>query len=226
MNAIFHKANELYEQGKYDEAIEEYAKLTGGNYESGNIYYNIGNCYFKKGRIGKTILYYERARKLMPRDRDLKANYDYAASQIKGGTERAARLWILRTARSVFRAFSVNGLTFILSFIYIAIIILVIVIFVFGYHRLSLKIALIAMILFFLADSFALYRRISHINREAVVTSEYIDAKFEPFERATTYFTLYEGMKADIIAIKGVWNKVKRPDGKTGWVPVNSIEII
>ena len=75
---IFYKANALYEEGKYDEAIEVYTGLIDQGLESGNLYYNIGNCYFKKGELGKAIVNYERANKLIPDDSDLKSNHDFA----------------------------------------------------------------------------------------------------------------------------------------------------
>ncbi|MFQ5901498.1 MAG: SH3 domain-containing protein [Thermodesulfobacteriota bacterium] len=48
--------------------------------------------------------------------------------------------------------------------------------------------------------------------------AEKVNARFEPFDRAETHFTLYEGMKVYIISLKDNWYKIRRSDKKVGWV--------
>ena len=85
---IFYKGNTLYEQGSYADAISEYSKLLGQDIESGHLFYNMGNAYFKKGELGQAILHYEKAKRLIPRDSDLKLNYKFALSQINADTAK------------------------------------------------------------------------------------------------------------------------------------------
>ena len=81
--AIFGNANELYKKGNYDLAIADYEKILNKGYESGNLYYNIGNCYFKENKLGKAIVNYKRALRLEPRDGDIRSNYKFAFSTVK-----------------------------------------------------------------------------------------------------------------------------------------------
>lgn len=221
---IFYKGNTLYEEGKYDEAIREYSKLHDQDFESGNLYYNIGNCYFKKGEIGKAILNYERAKKLIPGDSDLASNYNYARSMIKGRVTDNSTSWFKRVFNK-FDLFTINGMTVFLSAVFaFTVFFLLSGLFIRSlkrYYRFVLPLLLII----FTLGAFSLYSRVSLLGKEAVIISESADAKFEPLDNATTYFSLYEGMKVHISACrqaglnqKASWCKVERLDGKTGWI--------
>ena len=78
----FASAGIAYKEGRYDEAISRYNEISGAGRESGPIYYNLGNSYFKKGDIGNTALSYARAKKFIPRDSDLLFNEKYTQSKI------------------------------------------------------------------------------------------------------------------------------------------------
>lgn len=222
---IFYKANDLYEAGKYDEAVEAYLKLVREGKESGNLYYNLGNSYFKTGLLGKAVLYYEKARRLMPRDGDLEANYKHALSFTEGTLRETDRVWFLRFIYNTFEQFSLNEITILLSSIFLFIFITMVI----GiYSRARRPVIISALILLFLfsAAFIALCERMDLLGKEAVVMIKSTDAKFEPFNRATTHFTLYEGMKARVILRKRGWDKIQRPDGKAGWVESSVIEFI
>jgi tetratricopeptide (TPR) repeat protein len=87
---LFAQANQLYEQGRYAEAAARYEEIVAGGIADGRVYYNLGNAYFKAGQIGKAILNYERARRLLPRDDDIRANLSFAQAQVQGGPKLPA----------------------------------------------------------------------------------------------------------------------------------------
>ena len=74
---VFTRANRAYEQGDYQKAAGLYRRMLEEGYESGNLYYNLGNCYYKLKQKGRAILYYEKARRLIPGDADLQTNLTY-----------------------------------------------------------------------------------------------------------------------------------------------------
>ncbi len=82
------------------------------------------------------------------------------------------------------------------------------------------------MLLLFLLSFFSLIQKITLIDKEAIITAETAGAGFEPIESATTHYILYEGMKVEIVHSKDSWYKVKRQDGKTGWVMKKDLELI
>jgi len=223
---IFYKASRLYEETKYDEAALEYSRIRKEGFESGNLYYNLGNCYFKKGVLGKAILNYERAKRLIPRDRDLESNYKYAQSLIKGEINKPARIWIVRVINNFFDQFTVDGISMLLSVIYILLILTIGASRIFKVSKIKFAVGLSALTAFFVISAVFLYGRISFLEKEGIIIEEKVDAKFEPFDKAVKHFTFHEGMKVFVISSKDEWYKVKRLDGRAGWIKKSQLEII
>ncbi len=222
---LFYKANTLYEEGKYDEAISEYSKLISQGMESGNLYYNLGNSYFKKGDLGRAVLNYERAKRLIPRDSDLKSNYRFALSRTKSNVSETSSP-LFKKAAAVFDTLTINEITVMLSSVFVVIILFFIVrLYVNISARNSLLFVSLSVVVFVIV-AFSLFGRTSILDREAVVVSESTEVRFEPFENATTHFTLYEGMKIEIVQYRKEWMKVRRPDGKIGWIKSQAAEKI
>jgi len=223
--AKFYRANAHYSEGKYDKAIAAYREVLALGFESGNLYYNLGNCYFKKGELGRAIFNYEKAKRLIPQDSDLKSNYDYARTLIKGGGVGENRKWFVRFPDRIFGRFTINGLVIFLSALYTGILIIALCgVFVPSLKRYCIWVAIILAFIFALGF-FSFYSKVVILGKEAVVVVERVDVKFEPFQRATTHFTLYEGMKVKVLLSGNSWSKIRRSDGKTGWVPNEGIEI-
>ncbi len=222
----FFLANRLYKEGQYKEAIGEYTKIINNGFESGNIYYNIGNSYFKLGKLGKAILNYERARRLIPRDGDLEANYRYALSLVKSNVASPRVNILLRLLYRFRDSFTIDELTIILFVLYILLIVTAGLWVFFRRKKTYFITASCALVLMFGVVLFCLIQRISLLKREAVVVSEFADAKYEPFDKGTNYFVLYEGMKVIILRCEDNWCKVRRSDGRSGWVKKKSLEKI
>lgn len=221
--AAFYKGNTLYEHGDYGAALDEYLSILSMGKESGSLYYNIGNCYFRLGKTGEAILYYERARRLIPRDSDLKANYRFALSQTRepSYSPSMARRIIARSM-----LLTINEITVMISAMFILILLLIILVRQAVGMRRSFWAAIAVTLVIALSLSFILYMRISDIGSEAVVIAEKADAGFEPIESATVHYTLYEGARVNIIEKKGAWVRIKRADGKTGWIKSSLLKVI
>jgi tetratricopeptide (TPR) repeat protein len=222
---IFYKGNTLYENGSYSEAIREYSKLRKQGMESANLYYNLGNCYMKTGDHGKAILNYERARRLAPRDSDLKSNYRFAQSLLKFNPSDISTPWYKKPL-DLLVFLTLNELTVFASVIYTSIIFLMIIRWFLPAGKKTFSILFSLLLIIFVFNMFSLFSRASVMDREAIVISDRPEVKFEPFESATTHFTLSEGGKIYFIQTKKDWVKIKRTDGKTGWIRSMDIEKI
>ena len=73
--------NDMYKNGKYQEALDGYLKMTDAESANPYAFYNAGNAYFRLSKPGFAVLYYAKAFKLLPRDPDIRSNLDYALKQ-------------------------------------------------------------------------------------------------------------------------------------------------
>ena len=109
----FEQANQLYLQAKYPDAIAQYEKILQSGFESGELYFNLGNAYYKSGSIQKAILNYERARQLLPRDEDVQFNLQLANLQVVDKIDAVPRLFVFRWADSMLALFSLSTMGWI-----------------------------------------------------------------------------------------------------------------
>jgi len=216
----FSKASNQYSKSLFEDAAKTYEDILDHNYHSANLYYNLGNTYFKLGLLGKAILNYERAKKLMPYDGDLRSNLEYAYSLVQQPAMDRGRIWFRHRVQKFLDSLTINGLTKILSFIYLSIIALLIgSIFNKNSRRLyvnSIASALIAALFFLTWLGVNIYRA-EHIVSAIIITKE-ANVRFEPVEGATVHFKLYEGLNIEVLKTRGSWSQVKREDGKIGWL--------
>lgn len=228
-NKLFYVGNSLYEKGEYAKAAEEYLKIIDLGVESSNIYYNIGNAFFKMGKIGYAILCYEKARRLKPGDSDLKSNLDYAKSFVDDQSDRETRRNILaRFIRTPFRSVNLNGITAIAGVFYLILVILLIL----GmkipglYRKLSLVIAFLIFAFIFSLSALGLRYYNEEFLKRGIVIVKFTEVKYEPIDKASTYFTLNEGTKVTVLKTRNGWRQIRRFDGETGWVPKDAVQEI
>jgi tetratricopeptide (TPR) repeat protein len=222
----FNQGNAYYEKGDFAKAAEEYGKVVSTGYASGPLYYNLGNAFFKTGDLAHAMLNYKRAKRLIPRDSDLLANYNYARTMIKGNPPAERGLWAWKPLRSYSGRFTVNELLLMSSAFYAAAMVLLLcLLYLPSLGRYILPAA--ALLLFLaLLNSAVTWRSARVIGKLAVVTASEAESKFGPFDSATKFFTLYEGKDINVLEYDKDWCKVRRSDGKVGWVKAGTIEII
>ncbi|MDD3296765.1 MAG: tetratricopeptide repeat protein [Candidatus Omnitrophica bacterium] len=226
LKQLFYKGNRFYKEAKYEEAITAYKEIIDKGYESGSLYYNLGNCFFKKGEFGRAIAYYEKAKLLMPQDRDLEANYRHVKSLVQQQGSGFEKYGVAGALERFYSRFTINGMTVFLFLLYLTAVLLAIVFVIIKIPRLYFGMGIFALTAVFILTFFMLRERSLNFGRQAIVASRQVQAKFEPFERATTYFTLSEGVKVKIISRNDGWCKIKRNDGKIGWVRKEQLQSI
>lgn len=224
---LFYKGNSLYEAREYEKAIEEYHKIIDEGLESGPLYYNLGNAYFKTGKTGYAILYYKKALRLMPADSDLKSNLSYAQSLTEDSSLQPQAVnkfaWLVKIP---FKEFTLNGVARILVILYI----IIIGLFMGGiispvFKRRATFIFYPILILFFLAlAGFSVRYYDEEILTHGIVTAKEAECKYEPIDKSTTYFKLKEGQEVLVLKDRSGWRRIKRLDGKLAWVKSDAVE--
>ena len=225
-NTIFFQANHFYKTEQYPQAIEAYEQLITAGVASGHLFYNLGNAYIKAGSTGKAVLNYERALQYLPRDADVKSNLEYARSLIEGDTTNGGDNWLLSRVFFLEHYFNLNELTVIVSLLYIGLMaILILSILVSNFRRASYYgIAVFGILLLFSIVCFSIGLHKTQFQHRAVITSEAIEARFEPSDDATSHFILHEGMLIEIAEHGAEWSKIRRWDGKSGWLKNHAFE--
>jgi len=105
-DTLISKANEAYNQGLYDSAIATYSLVLDQNLESYQLYYNMGNAYFKKNDLASAILFYEKAKKIAHNDEDVLFNLNIANSMIVDKIEKVPELFYKKWWNYFYNMFS------------------------------------------------------------------------------------------------------------------------
>ena len=220
----FFKANQACKAGDFQEAIEGYLELIRSGHGGGQIYYNLGNAYFRTGRLGRAILEYERAQLLMPRDPDLNFNLSHARDQTRDAIE--ASLGFVETAFFWLGAFNLNELFW--SFALLNLLLwATLIIRLFHKSEWLYYILLLILSTWFVAGlSFGLkYYWISSDDR-AVILQKEVDILAGPEEDDTILFKLHEGTVVYQERSEDGWSLVRLPDKKRGWVKSGAVGLI
>jgi tetratricopeptide (TPR) repeat protein len=223
-HTTFFHANALYKDGQYGAAANEYEQLLHSGLQSGNLYFNLGNAYFKAGEKGKAILNYERAYRLMPSDPDLDANLAYARSQT-GAEACTPALWE-RLAFPAAHRMATGRLVWLTSGLY-TLVLLALAAYRLWPRRprwLIYTAAAAGALVVVSSTSLAEQVLADDWQRQGVlVTSGETPARFEPADNGTVHFTLKEGSLIRILDTRQGWLQIARCDGRRGWLPKSAV---
>lgn len=229
-NLLFSQANEAYNKGDYKAAVELYKKIEETGNVSANLYYNIGNCYYKLQQVAPSIYNYEKALALQPNDNDILNNYQFAQNMRIDKIEVLPEGFLSRTYKYLTTLFSMDTWAW-MAVIFIFLFVICFIFFYraadslqrklfFGGWTLSAFLALFSFIFAFQTESY------KNNNTYGIVFSNEVNIQSEPNLRSETLFKLHEGAKVQIIDNIEEWNKIKLSDGKIGWMPIKELKKI
>lgn len=228
------EASQAYREQDYKKSIELYEQIIAEglseNRGSADIYYNLGNAYFRDGQLGEAILNYERALLLAPGDSDIRHNLRFARTQTEDKIEVAGTLFLTNWIKSVQNLFSSNSwatigiVLFILFLVCVGVYLFVRFIWA---KKTAFYSGLVIFILMIVANVFAFNQKKSLINRDTgIVMSGAISVKASPDTNSNELFQLHEGTKVKIRTTDGNWYEVEIANGSVGWTPKENVEII
>ena len=223
-------ANKLYREGKFEAAIETYKQIEKGGYEGTSLYYNLGNSFYRVGKIGYAILNYEKALKLSPTDEEVKHNLAFANLSTVDKIQPLPEFFLFVWWDSLLASFTVNGWTYIVYFFFILLLILISLYF-FVRTIFQQKLVLFSGLGILVVLALSISLLIVKINREqtlisGVVVEQSVTAKTSPDSKSGDAFIIHEGLKVNLEDKLDQWVKIKLADGKVGWVENNSVEKI
>ena len=212
------EADSAYVNGNYQKAITQYESLLKQG-ASAEIYYNLGNAYYRTENITRAVLNYERALLLSPGDGDI--------DKIVPESEMFFVTWY----RSLVNMMSVDGWgrTALIS---LALVIVLFLVYLFSARVWMQKVGFfgggVLLVLFVVSNFFAWQQRQNLLYRQgAIVVAPSVNVKSTPAQNGTDLFILHEGTKVIITdgSMKN-WREVRLADGKKGWIESKKIEVI
>ncbi len=224
------QANSLYQQGKVAEARDLYESIVQNGYVSGDIYYNLANAHYKTGNTARAILAYERARRLMPSDEDLRHNLQLATLMITDRIEPAPRLFVWDYWDGLKNMVSTRTATWLAYFVFVVLVLTVSVVVVARTYRLR-KAGFLASVVTGLTLAVLLVVLLAKIaddrrTDEAIVLASITTIKNSPDSKSSDAFVLHAGVKIQIIDSVSDWVKIRLADGKVGWMEKTAAERI
>ena len=223
-------ADTEYQKGNYQQAIRDYEEILK-NGESAEIYFNLGNAYYRTDNITKAVLNYERARLLSPGDDDINFNLQFARSKTIDKITPQSEMFFVTWYKSLVNFTSVDNWakTGILC---IVMTLLLVLLYLFGPQLMLRKIGffggLAFFVIFLLSNLFAFQQKQALDNRTgAIIISPSVNIKKTPAKNSADQFVLHEGTRVDIID-KGMtdWRCIRVGDGREGWIETKAIEEI
>ncbi|MFQ5631875.1 MAG: tetratricopeptide repeat protein [bacterium] len=228
--SLFYQGNKLYENGDYSGAVDFYERILASGKQSWQLYYNLGNAYYKLNKTGMSILNYERAYKLDPENEDIRFNLQLANLAIVDRIPEPPKAEWMIWLENIQFSLSFSALVWMtLSFYAIFMLSLALkymkpelwknrVIRFFG------KASVSVFIIFFLWFAYRWYQ--VETEQFAIVLQSEVSVSSSPTQDATEVFALHEGTKLKIEQHSGEWVRIRLQDGKVGWLPVHAVGMI
>ena len=223
-------ADSAYARQQYQQAIKDYEELLHDGV-SAELYYNLGNAYYRTDNITRAVLNYERALLLSPGDGDIRFNLQMARSKTIDKITPESEMFFVTWYHALVNIMSVDGWarTALVSF---ALAIVLALAYLFSARIWVRKVGFFGGLafraVFILANLFAYQQRQELVNRTgAIIISSAVPVKSTPSKSGTDLFILHEGTKVEITdgTMRG-WKEIRVADGKEGWIETSKIEII
>lgn len=223
-------ADDEYKKGNYQQAIKDYEELLKKG-PSVEIYYNLGNSYYRTDNIVRAVLNYERALLLSPGDTDIRFNLQMARSKTIDKVTPKSEMFFVTWYRSLVNLTSIDNWA-IVSIICISIALVLVLCYLFGHNILLRKTgfygAFVLVLVFLLSNIFAYEQKQILLRRTgAIVITPSVSLKKTPVMNSEQCSVIHEGCRVEIIddTMKD-WKLVELEDGTEGWLLVSQIERI
>ena len=224
----FETGNQLYQKEKYQAAINSYESILNSGKHSAEVYFNLGNCYFKLNKVAPAIYNFEKALLLNPNDKDIQTNLDFARKMTIDDIKVVPKVGfhkLIQDLTSNYHYDTWAWITVTLAFVFL----LFFVGYYFSQTTILKRVFFIGMFLLLLAIavsvSSAIYEK-NHYKKEkpAIVFAEITTVKSEPKNSSPDAFVLHEGAKVYVLESIANWKKIELTDETTGWIEADAIK--
>lgn len=224
------QAEQMYAEGKYADAADIYTNILAEGKESADLYFNLGNCYYKLGENTRAILNYERSLLLNPGDDMVRYNLKMAQQAIVDKIEVLPELFLVRWYKALVAYFSADQWGYISVGFFVLFLIMAALFFYsrsIGVKKTGFMIGVFAFLLTLATIFFAMRQDKRITQREyAIITTPSVTVKGAPDNSGTSLFLIHEGLKVRVVGELGNWYNIRLADGNEGWVAKTDLEKI
>ena len=223
-------ADTEYQKGNYQQAIRDYEELLKGGV-SAEVYYNLGNAYYRTDNITKAVLAYERAHLLSPGDEDINFNLQFVRGKTIDKITPVSEMFFVTWYKSVVNFTSVDRWAK-LGVLSIVAALLLVLLYLFAPQMFLRKIGFFGgigfLVLFLLSNLFAYQQKQVLENRKgAIIIAPTVNVKKTPAKSSADQFVIHEGTRVDITdKTMTQWRGIKTADGREGWIETKQLEEI
>ena len=223
-DSLFINANKDYANENYSKAIEKYESIINSNLESAELYYNLGNCYYKTEQIHKAIYFYEKTLKYNSDFNDATENILLCQSKLIDKIDIMPELFYKTIFKKIKKSLSFKK-WFYLTIICIWLVFLISIFRVFASKNnfVLTNLFIVALMLFFITSS---VNKDYTNNRSAIIYAASTNIMSAPSDKSTNLFTLHIGTKINIKDQIGDWLNINISNGKKGWIRLSDIKEI
>ena len=224
------EADSAYAKENYQMAAELYEQVLK-NGTSAELYYNLGNSYYRMDNMTQAVIAYERALLLSPGDEDIRFNLQMARSKTIDKIMPESEMFFVTWYRSLVNIQSVDAWAR-LALLSLVVAIVLALAYLFANALWLRKVGffggIVSLLLFLASNLFAWQQKQALDHRTgAVIVRSAVPVKSTPAKNGTDLFILHEGTKVQITddSMRD-WKEIRVADGKQGWLETAEIEVI
>jgi len=229
LDSIFDQSNAFYTDGKYQMAIDGYKDILNSGFESAELYYNLGNAFYKLNNIPESNFFYEKARSISPTDEDILINLSYAQNL---RIDKIEKLPITQTQNfkiNILNLLSEKGwsvLLIILAWIACVSFVLYLSVNNSGNKRIFFTQFIILMIGLIVVSTINYEKKNLNNEKFAIIYDKEIEVWSEPNKISELKFLLHEGTKVKQVDTIQDWVNIQLENGTLGWIQSSSIKTL
>lgn len=222
LSSLYSTAANMYESGEFEKAASLYEMMIDKGVSDADVFYNLGNAYFRQGLTGRAVLNYKKAYLHEPFDEDIRYNLNFARSKVQGRLKLEGKNPVMRILFFPYYSFSANG-SALLALILLSVCAAFIILYIFFNKELIRKVSFFAVIMTalfsvgFAAASIVRYNTEYGI-RPAVLVEESLVIYSGTGESYEELMRIYPGTEFSIKEKRSGWIKISLANGVTGWV--------
>lgn len=228
--SMMEQGNKFYQDKQYEQALDAYHEVINLGYEGTSLYYNLGNSYYREGKIGLAILYYEKALKLSPGDDNATHNLAIANAKTVDKIDTLPKFFLFQWWENLLAFFSTGGWSRAVYIFYLLLLVSIGLYFFVrrsSLLRYSVYFGLISSALLIITATIWIVKLNRDWNvKNAIVINAAVPVKLAPDSTSNDAFVIHEGLKVKELDQVGKWIDIRLQDGKEGWVPKDELGTI